>query len=288
MTTFAIALGVSGTLQYRPDYRSLSTVTGDFADIRTGAKNWPMWPDPLLDYTNSDNYNDPKSIDDYWHTAVNGRGRFFSANNPTSVVQGLGDALAKIDNVLASGAPIGTSTLQPVSGNNFAYATSYQSGSWEGDLQASTIDLATGAPTAAVWSASALLGAKTFAACDNRQIFVMRGSSPLGAFTWNTDVCPAGTPTGTLVTGLNAAEQAFFSALNVSLLSQFPYMHRAAFSDDPVLAEMLDAGGEYAWRVRGEEHMRRGQSLVVWAIREGRQAARAIDEFLTGSSTLPR
>lgn len=34
--------------------------------------------------------------------------------------------------------------------------------------------------------------------------------------------------------------------------------------------------------------MRRGQSLVVWAIREGRQAARAIDEFLMGESALPR
>ena len=34
--------------------------------------------------------------------------------------------------------------------------------------------------------------------------------------------------------------------------------------------------------------MRRGQSLIVWAIREGRQAARAIDEYLTGSSILPR
>jgi glutamate synthase (NADPH/NADH) small chain len=34
--------------------------------------------------------------------------------------------------------------------------------------------------------------------------------------------------------------------------------------------------------------MRRGQSLVVWAIREGRQCARAIDEYLMGSSELPR
>uniref|UniRef100_UPI002588617A glutamate synthase-related protein n=1 Tax=Diaphorobacter sp. TaxID=1934310 RepID=UPI002588617A len=31
--------------------------------------------------------------------------------------------------------------------------------------------------------------------------------------------------------------------------------HLAAFSDDPVLETMLDAGGEYAWRARGEEHM---------------------------------
>ena len=33
--------------------------------------------------------------------------------------------------------------------------------------------------------------------------------------------------------------------------------------------------------------MRRGQSLVVWAIREGRQAARAVDVYLMGSSSLP-
>ena len=32
-------------------------------------------------------------------------------------------------------------------------------------------------------------------------------------------------------------------------------MHKAAFGNDPVLATMLDAGGEYAWRARGEEHM---------------------------------
>jgi glutamate synthase (NADPH/NADH) small chain len=34
--------------------------------------------------------------------------------------------------------------------------------------------------------------------------------------------------------------------------------------------------------------MRRGQSLVVWAIREGRQCARAVDEYLMGASKLPR
>jgi glutamate synthase (NADPH/NADH) small chain len=34
--------------------------------------------------------------------------------------------------------------------------------------------------------------------------------------------------------------------------------------------------------------MRRGQSLVVWAIREGRQVARSVDAFLMGASTLPR
>ncbi len=41
-------------------------------------------------------------------------------------------------------------------------------------------------------------------------------------------------------------------------------------------------------RVFAAGDMRRGQSLVVWAIREGRQCARAVDEFLMGRSDLPR
>ncbi len=41
-------------------------------------------------------------------------------------------------------------------------------------------------------------------------------------------------------------------------------------------------------RVFAAGDMRRGQSLVVWAIREGRQCARSIDETLMGSTTLPR
>jgi glutamate synthase (NADPH/NADH) small chain len=41
-------------------------------------------------------------------------------------------------------------------------------------------------------------------------------------------------------------------------------------------------------RIFAAGDMRRGQSLVVWAIREGRQAARAIDAMLMGSTTLPR
>jgi len=52
-----------------------------------------------------------------------------------------------------------------------------------------------------------------------------------------------------------------------------------------------DGPGSYATsvpKVFAAGDMRRGQSLVVWAIREGRQCARAVDEFLMGSSELPR
>jgi glutamate synthase (NADPH) small chain len=52
-----------------------------------------------------------------------------------------------------------------------------------------------------------------------------------------------------------------------------------------------DGAGCYATsapKVFAAGDMRRGQSLVVWAIREGRQCARTVDEFLTGFSELPR
>jgi glutamate synthase (NADPH/NADH) small chain len=55
----------------------------------------------------------------------------------------------------------------------------------------------------------------------------------------------------------------------------------------------LDAD-ERDYKVPGQKKVfaagdiRRGQSLVVWAIREGRQAAQSIDKFLMGKSTLPR
>ncbi|WP_425144800.1 glutamate synthase subunit beta [Deinococcus sp.] len=52
-----------------------------------------------------------------------------------------------------------------------------------------------------------------------------------------------------------------------------------------------DEQGGYLTNVPGvfaAGDMRRGQSLVVWAIREGRQAARAVDSFLMGASALPR
>src|SRR5690606_25581658 len=55
MTTFGIALGVSGTLDYRADYKTATS--GDFADIRNPlvSRPWPVWPDPdpSFDYANN-------------------------------------------------------------------------------------------------------------------------------------------------------------------------------------------------------------------------------------------
>ena len=53
-------------------------------------------------------------------------------------------------------------------------------------------------------------------------------------------------------------------------------------------ADLLGGYATSVPKVFAAGDVRRGQSLVVWAIREGRQAARAVDEFLMGTSALPR
>ena len=243
MTTFTIALGVSGTLEYRPDYKSSATLLGDFAHIRTGtipagdtsgtgAVNWPVWPDPAVNYDgfaggSFANWDNPKSIDDFWHAAVNGRGQYFSAGNPASVVAGLSKALAGVGTELGSGSALTASNFKPVANDNFAYAATFQTTTWAGEVTAAEIDVTTGvvSPTP-YWSAQTLLDAQTKAQCDNRNIYLLRAGA--GApdnrvnFTWNTRACDAaGNPTGAPDTGLNSAEMANFGASNVSQLSQY-------------------------------------------------------------------
>ena len=225
MTTFTISLGVSGTLNYLQNYKSASQVTGDFADLRTGVKTWPVWPAAGVV---GNAYNDPRAIDDFWHTAVNGRGQYFSASNPTAVVTGLSSALAGINARLASSAAAATSNLNVVQNDNFVFSPSYRTADWTGEIQARTIDLVTGvvSPTA-YWSAQSIVDATVGAACDNRNIYVIRqaATTSLVPFTWNTRVCSgSGVPTGSATTGLNAGEQANFSTLFTSSLSQFPAM----------------------------------------------------------------
>ena len=205
MTTFTVGLGVSGTLNYRPDYKSSGTITGDFADIRTGAKNWPVWPDPALNYDPGTggsfaNWNNPKSIDDFWHTAVNGRGTYFNAKKPESLVTGLADALADVLVRTGSGSGITVSNSTPVAGDNFAYTTLYTTGKWTGDVQGYNVDVTTGALSATVnWSAQAKLDTTTGAACDNRKIYLFRAGALDNKvnFSWGIQLCDGlGNPTG--------------------------------------------------------------------------------------------
>ena len=230
MTTFTVALGVSGTLNYLADYKSASTLTGDFADLRSGVRSWPLWPDSASGAGpgNYGAWENPRSIDDFWHTAVNGRGQYFSASDSDSLVSGLADALAEIDRQPSAGAAAGVSNSQPVGGDNFVFFSSYVTGDWTGDVTASEISLNTGAVAATnTWSAADKLVSKIGSACDNRNIYVIRPgvSTSLGEFSANTSACDVNkAPTGTPRNGLNAAELLNFDASEVALFSQFPSM----------------------------------------------------------------
>ena len=72
-----------------------------------------------------------------------------------------------------------------------------------------------------------------------------------------------------------------------------PVLEAFGVEKDPRGNALASTDGEGCYltsvpRVFAAGDMRRGQSLVVWAIREGRQCARAVDEFLMGTSDLPR
>ncbi len=241
MTTFTMGLGLAGTLNYVPNYR---TGAGDFAALRSGSKNWP-----------APSENDPTALDDLWHAAVNGRGQFFSAANPDSVVESLSTALAGVNARVASAAAAATSNLEPVAGDNFAYTASYKTLEWIGELEAKEIDLVTGnVGTTPVWSARTKLDAKTGPACDNRSIKLFRAGATgnLVDFSWNTQACDvAKLPTGAATTGLNAAEQANFSSTQVALFSQFPDMTNGILPALSVDQRTLAAGANMVNFLRG-------------------------------------
>lgn len=132
MSTYTLSLGVSGTLKYDPDY--LTQNSGDYRDVVTGSKNWPV---PSSDAG-------AVNIDDLWHAAVNGRGRYFSATDPTTLASSLAAALNTIKSMEGSSSAAATSTLQPVEGDNGVYIARFMSEDWTGDLRAYKIDPNTG------------------------------------------------------------------------------------------------------------------------------------------------
>ena len=100
------------------------------------------------------------------------------------------------------------------------------------------------------------------------------------------------------VLGIRAVFGLVVACLGVAADPLAPQAREVRFGEGRVCRVELDARGN----VKANEvdyhtsrpklfaagDMRRGQSLVVWAIREGRQAAAAIDKFLMGTTTLPR
>jgi type IV pilus assembly protein PilY1 len=137
MTTFTMGLGAEGTLNFAVGYDTATT--GDFYNLKHGLGSpTANWPNPI---TNTKS----ERIDDLWHAAVNGRGLYFSAKDPDQIVAGFSAALESISAKLGAGAAAASSTLNPVSGNDYAYVASYTSSKWTGNLEARWINPSTGA-----------------------------------------------------------------------------------------------------------------------------------------------
>lgn len=184
MVTFTLGLGIDGELRYQNNYKTATS--GDFFNIKNGTANWPA---PTND--------SPRAIDDLWHAAVNGRGQYFSAQDPVALVDSLKGALAGIAAEYGAGAAAATSTAEPVNGDNFAYVATYTTGKWIGNLEARQINVATGSVSQqALWCAEDIPAdpARNLAACngsmsskvaadaDTRNIYFNNAGS-LAAFT---------------------------------------------------------------------------------------------------------
>ena len=162
MTTFTVGMGVAGSLLFHPNYLERGNSIDYDAIIDGDPATTPnQWPTPTADTETT--------IDDMWHAAVNGKGRFFSAQNPVALASGLAEVLSSVQRRIGAGAAAATSNLQPVAGDNFAFTAQYQTVEWSGDLKARTIGLTDGVISAReLWSASAQLDLRTAA---NRKIY---------------------------------------------------------------------------------------------------------------------
>lgn len=192
MVTFTLGLGLDGTLDYVPNYETATT--GDFADIKAGNKTWPK-PEA----------NEPTALDDLWHAAVNGRGTYFSAKDPTSLAAGVRGALGSASVKTGAAAASATSSPNITPSDNFIYSSTYRTVYWDGEVVAKTIDTQTGEVSAGnVWSARSQLDAKGAAA---RKIYKMDMDAPPAReeFLW---------------TNFNDTEKGYFTD-KASLLSQW-------------------------------------------------------------------
>jgi type IV pilus assembly protein PilY1 len=168
LVQFAVTLGAFGNLTYSDDMDCNKNTNGlgkgknDLCFLRTGQVNSSGsagWPQPNA-AANGGNGIAP-NIDDLWHAALNSRGAFFVATDPSSLVQHLTDI---IQSVLARSQ---SSTSESVSTSilnqgTFGYTGGYDSGSWSGYLYKLELDATTAVANAADWDAGCTMTGGAF------------------------------------------------------------------------------------------------------------------------------
>jgi len=184
MNTFTLGLGAPGNMIYSSTYQS--DTSGDYYNVKTGATAsstvcaWQAsgstctWPLPAAD--------SPSAIDDLWHAAINGRGRYFAATDPNSLSVGLNSALQAVTAMTSDSAAATTSNPNVTAGDNYIYSSTFRSAEWWGELERRQVDASTGdVATSADWTAAGQLDAN---ASRTIYTFDSGSSNKLKSFSW--------------------------------------------------------------------------------------------------------
>lgn len=146
MSTYALGLGVQGFIFNRTDSTPL-------VNSNTNPYQYP--PDWNANGDPTTQVRSPTAVDELWHATINGRGAMLSASSPEQARSGVVDVVNSVGAKGGAGAAVAVANPNLSSADNFAYASSYNSGAWSGDINKFTIDLVTGfQSTTPVWNPS--------------------------------------------------------------------------------------------------------------------------------------
>ncbi len=176
MQTFTIGMGLTGTRDPANYFNSaLPDSDGDWDELQSGAL---AWPNPM-------DTEDGDRIDDLWHAAINGRGRYFSAGNPGALVGAFTQIIEQINAINGSAAGLGASG-STTSGGTSIFQVAYDTGTWAGRLISRAVD-ANGVPVGVNWEGGTS-GLNTQNYNSDRKILTYNPTNAAGArgvaFRW--------------------------------------------------------------------------------------------------------
>lgn len=238
VTTFTLGLGIDGVMNYEEKYDTAPKAGGDFYNLLTKVSSgcpWNnggayVWPDPQVNDTNSNTVQE--RVDDLWHAAINGHGKYFSASDPAGVQRGLTEAITGITVSVGAASAAATSTPNISKEDNNIFSDTFVTGKWYGELSDKQIDLTTGVVgSTMLWTTSNTLGSKVAAATDTRRIKMLdTAAGALKDFKY---------------AGMTASEKAWFDG-KCSLLAQCALLS----ASDKLL---VNAGGNIVDWLRGQQ-----------------------------------
>lgn len=170
MVTYTVAFGVEGTIPFDPDCPPNCP----------GAvlSEWPAWP-AITSGTPNNATEEAKRIDDLWHAAINGRGKFISAKSTQQLVDALASITEDIGKRIGPGSAVALNS-QKLQAGTFLYEAKYDTEGWAGDVLAYELDPATGdvkvtGENLYTWSAAKKLDAMADPVSE-RKVFTYNGT----------------------------------------------------------------------------------------------------------------